>query len=76
MKSLGVKDAFNLDGGNGTVLTFMGEIINKPVYNKTADGTVVYSRPLMDMLGFGEYDEATGALQDLSTLTNVKIKGK
>lgn len=76
MKSLGVKEAFNLDGGNSTVLVFMGEVINQPVYNRTPEGTVVYGRPILDMLGFGEYDAETDAFVDLSTLTAAKFLGR
>ena len=76
MKSLGVKEAFNLDGGTSAVLVFMGEIINRPVYGKTEDGNVVYGRPILDLFGFGEYDEETGAFAPLSSLTGVKYKDK
>ena len=67
MKSLNVKDAFNLDGGTSTVLVFMGQVINHPTSEKK-NGTVVYGRPLMDMFIFGECGE-DGAFIDLSTLT-------
>ena len=76
MKSVGVRDAFNLDGENSTLLTFMGEVISKPVYNRMPDGTVVYGRPIPNMLGFGEYDAETDAFVDLSTLTASKFLGK
>ena len=76
MKSVGVRDAFNLDGENSTILTFMGEVISKPVYNRMPDGTVVYGRPIPNMLGFGEYDAETDAFVDLSTLTASKFLGK
>ena len=75
MKSTGVKDAFNLDGGTSAVLVFMGEIINKPVVGNN-NGVIVYGRPLMDMFSFGEYDAESGAFQDLSTLTAAKFLGK
>ena len=75
MKSLGVKEAFNLDGGTSAVLVFMGEVINQPTTEKK-NGTTLYGRPLIDMFGFGEYDEATDAFTDLSTLTADKMPGK
>ncbi len=75
MKSLGVKEAFNLDGGTSAVLVFMGEVINQPTTEKK-NGSVLYGRPLIDMFGFGEYDEATDAFVDLSTLTADKMLGK
>jgi len=75
MKSLGVKEAFNLDGGTSAVLVFMGEVINQPLTEKKGN-TTLYGRPLLDMFGFGEYDEATGAFADLSTLTASKFLGK
>ena len=70
MKSLGVKDAYNLDGGNSAVMVFMGEIINDP--GSSAD---METRNLKDMLLFGEYDE-NGVSADLSTFTASKFKGR
>lgn len=75
MKSLGVKEAFNLDGGTSSVLVFMGEVINQPTTEKKG-GKILYGRPLVDMFGFGEYDETTDAFVDLSTLTASKFLGK
>ena len=75
MKSLGVKEAFNLDGGTSSVLVFMGEVINQPTTEKKG-GKILYGRPLVDMFGFGEYDETTGAFVSLSTLTASKFLGK
>ena len=75
MKSLGVKEAFNLDGGTSSVLVFMGEVINQPT-TETKNGTTLYGRALNDMFGFGEYDEANDAFVDLSTLTASKFLGK
>lgn len=74
MKSLGVKDAFNLDGGTSAVLVFMGEVINHPT-TRNDNGTSVSGRPLLDMLVFGEYDE-NGNSPDLSSLTPAKFKGR
>ena len=75
MKSLGVREAFNLDGGTSAVLVFMGEVINQPTTEKKGS-KILYGRPLLDMFGFGEYDEATDAFVDLSTLTASKFLGK
>ena len=75
MKSLGVKEAFNLDGGTSSVLVFMGEVINQPTTEKK-NGKTLYGRPLVDMFGFGEYDETTDAFVSLSTLTASKFLGK
>lgn len=74
MKSLGVKEAFNLDGGTSSVMVFMGEIINRPTTHND-DGKVVSGRALKDMLLFGEYD-ANGVGKDLSTLTASRHPGK
>lgn len=74
MKSLGVKEAFNLDGGTSAVMVFMGKIINHPTL-RTDDGKSVVGRPIVDMLVFGEYDE-NGNSPDLSTLTPAKCKGR
>ena len=70
MKSLGVKDAFNLDGGNSAVMIFMGREVNNPGSAKNMSG-----RKLKDMLLFGEYDE-NGDSADLSSFTADKNKGK
>ncbi|MBR0507117.1 MAG: phosphodiester glycosidase family protein [Clostridia bacterium] len=75
MKSLGVKDAFNLDGGTSAVMVFMGEIINNPRPHVNDKGSFEEGRKLKDMLLFGEYDE-NGVSVDLSTLTADKFKGK
>ena len=72
MKSLGVKEAFNLDGGTSAVLVFMGEVINRPT-TETVNGKTVYGRPLLDMFVFGECGE-DGNFVDLSTLTASKFK--
>ena len=72
MQSLGVKDAFNLDGGTSAVLVFMGEIVNRPT-KRNDHGKMVPGRPLLDMLVFAEYDE-NGVAPDLSTLTADKFK--
>lgn len=74
MKSLGVKEAFNLDGGTSAVLVFMGEVINHPTM-RNDNGTAAQGRPVVDMLVFGEYDE-NGYSPDLSTLTPSKFKGR
>ena len=75
MKSLGVKEAFNLDGGTSAVMVFMGEVINQPTYVYD-NGKKQEGRNIMDMLVFGEYDETSGAFTDLSTLTASKSLGK
>ena len=72
MKSLGVREAFNLDGGTSAVLVFMGEVINRPT-TETVNGKTVYGRPLLDMFIFGECNE-DGSFVDLSSLTASKIK--
>lgn len=74
MKSLGVKEAFNLDGGTSAVMVFMGKIINHPTL-RNDNGTMVEGRPIVDMLLFGEYDE-NGVSADLSTFTAAKFPGK
>ncbi len=74
MKSLGVKEAFNLDGGTSAVLVFMGEIINHPTM-RSDHGNAAVGRPIVDMLVFGEYDE-NGNSPDLPTLTPAKFKDK
>lgn len=74
MKSLGVKEAFNLDGGTSAVMVFMGKVINRPTM-RNDNGTMVAGRPLKDMLLFGEYDE-NGVSADLSTFTADKFLGE
>ncbi len=69
MKSLGVKEAFNLDGGVSSVMVFMGEVINRPTPHGDEQG-----RPLTDMLVFAEYD-ADGNAPDLSAVTPDKFMG-
>ena len=73
MKSLGVKDAFNLDGGVSSVMVFMGEVINRPTPHNS-NGKIEEGRNLLDMLVFGEYDKE-GNAPDLSTVTAAKFKG-
>lgn len=73
MKSLGVQEAFNLDGGTSAVMVFMGEIINRPTM-RNDNGKSVSGRPILDMLTFAEYD-AEGNAPDLSTITPAKTKG-
>lgn len=68
MKSLGVKDAFNLDGGTSSVMVFMGEVINRPTPRGSEEG-----RPILDMLVFAEYD-ADRKAPELSTITPTKFK--
>jgi len=75
MKSLNVKEAFNLDGGTSAVMVFMGEIINNPRPHVNEQGSLEEGRNLKDMLLFGEYDE-NGVSADLSTFTADKFKGK
>ena len=55
MKSLGVKHAFNLDGGTSAVMVFMGKVINRPT-KRNDNGTMVAGRPILDMLVFAEYN--------------------
>ncbi len=71
MKSLNVKEAFNLDGGTSAVMVFMGKVINHPTM-RNDNGKKVSGRPLKDMLLFGEYDE-NGVSPDLSTLSASKL---
>ncbi len=71
MQSLGVKDAFNLDGGTSAVMVFMGEVINRP----TPTGSGELGRELVDMLVFAEYDP-DGNAPDLSTVQADKFKGR
>jgi hypothetical protein len=73
MQSLGVKEAFNLDGGTSAVMVFMGEVINSPTPRDGSKDAAV-GRPLKDMLLFGEYDE-NGVSPDLSSLSASKFKG-
>ena len=73
MQSLGVKEAFNLDGGTSAVMVFMGEVINSPTPRDGGKDAAV-GRPLKDMLLFGEYDE-NGVSPDLSSLSASKFKG-
>ncbi len=75
MQSLGVKEAFNLDGGTSAVMVFMGEVINNPRPHVNDKGNLEEGRKLKDMLIFGEYDE-NGVSADLSTFTASKFKGK
>jgi len=75
MKSLNVKEAFNLDGGTSAVMVFMGEIINNPRPHVNEQGSLEEGRNLKDMLLFGEYDE-NGVSADLSTFTADKFNGK
>ena len=49
--SLGLKEAYNLDGGGSAVMTFQGKIINSP----SGDGE---ARKLSDMIVIGEYMDA------------------
>ena len=75
MQSLGVKEAFNLDGGTSAVMVFMGEIINNPRPHVNDNGDYEEGRKLKDMLLFSECDE-NGTPLDLSTLTADKFKGR
>ena len=45
---MGLKDAYNLDGGGSAIMVFNGEIINRPSGNGDA-------RKLLDMIVIGEY---------------------
>ena len=72
MKSLGVKEAFNLDGGTSAVMVFMGKTINRPT-KRNDNGTIVSGRPILDMLVFAEYD-ANGVAPDLANVGD-KVKG-
>ena len=68
MKSLGVKEAFNLDGGTSAVMVFMGETINRPT-RRNDDGKIVEGRPILDMLVFAEYD-ANGVAPDFDEVAD------
>lgn len=72
MHGLGVKEAFNLDGGYSAVMVFMGTVINNPAFTDH-NGTAVQGRPLKDMVLFSEYD-ASGAIRVLSDLKADKLK--
>ncbi|MBR5738839.1 MAG: phosphodiester glycosidase family protein [Lachnospiraceae bacterium] len=49
MQTLGVKMAYNLDGGGSSTLVFDGRIINKP----TGDGKRLYERQVSDIVYIG-----------------------
>ena len=49
MKELGVKDAYNLDGGGSSTMVFKGEIINNP----TTSGRSVEERAVSDIVYIG-----------------------
>ena len=68
MYNLGVKEAFNLDGGYSAVMVFMGTVINNPAYVKLkSDGSSMLGRPINDMLMLSEFD-ANGEIVPLSSL--------
>lgn len=75
MQSLGVKEAFNLDGGTSAVMVFMGRIINNPRPHVDEDGNVEEGRALKDMLLFVDCD-GNGAVRDLQTLSADRFKGE
>lgn len=49
MKSLGVRDAYNLDGGGSSTMVFKGEVINTP----TTNGHSTQERGVSDILYIG-----------------------
>jgi len=49
MKSLGVKTAYNLDGGGSSAIYFQGALLNKP----TTDGKKIVERTVSDILYIG-----------------------
>ena len=49
MKSLGVSDAYNLDGGGSSTMVFKGEVINTP----TTNGHSIEERAVSDILYIG-----------------------
>ena len=49
MKSLGVSDAYNLDGGGSSTMVFQGKIINNP----TTNGHSIEERAVSDILYIG-----------------------
>ena len=49
MKSLGVSDAYNLDGGGSSTMVFKGEVINTP----TTNGHSTQERAISDILYIG-----------------------
>ena len=68
MYNLGVKEAFNLDGGYSAVMVFMGTVINNPAWTRLkSDGSNMQGRPINDMLILSEFDE-NGAIVPLSAL--------
>ena len=49
MKSLGVKTAYNLDGGGSSTMWFNGSIVNKP----TSNGRTISERSVSDIVYIG-----------------------
>ena len=49
MKTLGVSDAYNLDGGGSSTMVFQGKIINNP----TTNGHSIEERAVSDILYIG-----------------------
>lgn len=73
MKTLGCKDAMNLDGGTSAIMTFMGKCISIPSgVDKDGDGKA--GRNLVDMILFAEYD-AEGNAPALEDIPAEKVKG-
>lgn len=49
MQSIGVKDAYNLDGGGSSTMVFMGEVVNNP----TTSGKKTGERAVSDIIYIG-----------------------
>lgn len=50
MEGLGVKEAYNLDGGGSSTMVFNGEIVNQPVSNRSESG----ERSVSDIVYIGK----------------------
>lgn len=74
MRQIGCESAINLDGGNSTVMLFMGKTINIPS-GRDKDGDGVTGRNIADLLAFAEYD-AGGNAPDLSEIKADHIYGE
>ena len=49
MQSLGVREAYNLDGGGSSTIVFLGEVLNIP----TSDGVSIEERSVSDLVYIG-----------------------
>lgn len=55
MSGLGVKDAYNLDGGGSATMVFDGRVVNHPVnsHGMSADGSEIKERSVSDIVYIG-----------------------